>query len=179
MEVEEGRAAVYELDLAVGESRIFASGLRNPVGLAWEPQTGVLWTVGQRARWLGDETPPDYLTRSAMEVSMAGLIAIGEDRGRSGAAGSGPGRQGDHAGLCAGRPHRIARSMLAAGRHASGLSGRHGPSGSTAPGNRSTLSGYKVVFVPFANGRPSGPPRDILSGFLAPTSASPMDARSA
>src|SRR6202043_1879974 len=62
MAVEEGRAAIYELDLASGRSRIFASGLRNPVGLAWEPQTGVLWTVVNERDGLGDETPPDYLT---------------------------------------------------------------------------------------------------------------------
>jgi glucose/arabinose dehydrogenase len=62
MAVEEGRAAVYELDLANGKSRIFAGGLRNPVGLAWEPQTGVLWTVVNERDGLGDETPPDYLT---------------------------------------------------------------------------------------------------------------------
>ena len=62
MEVEEGRAAIYELDLASGNSRIFAGGLRNPVGLAWEPQTGVLWTVVNERDGLGDETPPDYLT---------------------------------------------------------------------------------------------------------------------
>src|SRR5882757_9016172 len=62
MAVEEGRAAIYELDLANGSSRIFASGLRNAVGLAWEPQTGVLWTVVNERDGLGDETPPDYLT---------------------------------------------------------------------------------------------------------------------
>src|SRR5215813_12132623 len=62
MEVEEGRAAIYELDLANGKSRIFASGLRNAVGMAWEPQTGVLWTVVNERDGLGDETPPDYLT---------------------------------------------------------------------------------------------------------------------
>ena len=62
MDVEEGRAAVYELDLASGKSRIFASGLRNAVGLAWEPNTGVLWTVVNERDGLGDETPPDYLT---------------------------------------------------------------------------------------------------------------------
>jgi glucose/arabinose dehydrogenase len=59
---EEGRAAIYELDLASGKNRIFASGLRNPVGLAWEPNTGVLWTVVNERDGLGDETPPDYLT---------------------------------------------------------------------------------------------------------------------
>src|SRR5216684_5474095 len=58
MAVEEGRAAIYELDLADG----FAGGLRNPVGLAWEPRTGVLWTVVNERDGLGDETPPDYLT---------------------------------------------------------------------------------------------------------------------
>ncbi len=62
MAVEAGRAAVYELDLASGTSRIFASGLRNPVGLAWEPSTKVLWTVVNERDGLGDETPPDYLT---------------------------------------------------------------------------------------------------------------------
>jgi hypothetical protein len=62
MAVEEGRAAIYELDLASGSSRIFASGLRNAVGLAWEPQTGALWTVVNERDGLGDETPPDYLT---------------------------------------------------------------------------------------------------------------------
>src|SRR5579862_2357944 len=60
MAVEEGRAAIHELDLASGESRIFASGLRNPVGLAFEPQTGALWTVVNERDGLGDETPPDY-----------------------------------------------------------------------------------------------------------------------
>src|ERR1700710_314291 len=62
MKVEEGRAAIYELDLASGNSRIFASGLRNAVGMAWEPTTSVLWTVVNERDGLGDETPPDYLT---------------------------------------------------------------------------------------------------------------------
>src|SRR5438477_4616526 len=62
MDVEQGRACIYELDLATGSSRIFASGLRNPVGLAWEPRTGVLWTVVNERDGLGDETPRDYLT---------------------------------------------------------------------------------------------------------------------
>jgi glucose/arabinose dehydrogenase len=62
MAAEEGRAAIYEIDLASGGSRIFASGLRNPVGLAWEPRTGALWTVVNERDGLGDETPPDYLT---------------------------------------------------------------------------------------------------------------------
>ncbi|HEY3847805.1 MAG TPA: PQQ-dependent sugar dehydrogenase, partial [Acetobacteraceae bacterium] len=62
VEAEEGRAAIHEFDLASGKDRIFASGLRNAVGLAWEPQTGALWTVVNERDGLGDETPPDYLT---------------------------------------------------------------------------------------------------------------------
>jgi glucose/arabinose dehydrogenase len=58
MEVEQGRAAIYELDLVRGTNRIFASGLRNAVGLAWEPRTGVLWTVVNERDGLGDETLP-------------------------------------------------------------------------------------------------------------------------
>lgn len=62
IDIEEGRAAIYELDLVVGSSRIFAGGLRNLVGLAWEPQTGELRTMVNERDGLGDETPPDYLT---------------------------------------------------------------------------------------------------------------------
>ena len=62
METEEGRAAIHVLDLETGESRIFASGLRNAVGMAFEPSTGVLWTVVNERDGLGDEVPPDYLT---------------------------------------------------------------------------------------------------------------------
>jgi glucose/arabinose dehydrogenase len=62
MAAEEGRAAIHEFDLASGQIRIFAGGLRNAVGMAWEPHTGVLWTVVNERDGLGDETPPDYLT---------------------------------------------------------------------------------------------------------------------
>ncbi|HEY5301602.1 MAG TPA: PQQ-dependent sugar dehydrogenase, partial [Acetobacteraceae bacterium] len=62
MDAEEGRALIHELDLASGAGRTFASGLRNPVGMAWQPQTGMLWTVVNERDGLGDETPPDYLT---------------------------------------------------------------------------------------------------------------------
>jgi glucose/arabinose dehydrogenase len=168
MAVEEGRAAVYELDLASGEARIFASGLRNPVGLAWEPQTGVLWTVVNERDGLGDETPPDYLT-SVRDGGFYGWPycywgQIVDDRVPQDAA-------------------LVAKAITpdyALGGHTASLGLCWMPSG-TLPGfpdgmaigqhgswNRSTLSGYKVVFVPFENGRPSGPARDILSGFLAP-----------
>ncbi len=168
MEVEEGRAAIYELDLASGKSRIFASGLRNAVGMAWEPNTGVLWTVVNERDGLGDETPPDYLT-SVRDGGFYGWPycywgQIVDDRVPQDAA-------------------MVARAITpdyALGGHTASLGLCWVPAG-TLPGfpdgmaigqhgswNRSTLSGYKVVFVPFVNGRPSGPARDILSGFLAP-----------
>ena len=168
MEVEEGRAAIYELDLASGKSRIFAAGLRNAVGMAWEPQTGVLWTVVNERDGLGDETPPDYLT-SVRDGGFYGWPycywgQTVDDRVPQ-------------------DPALVARAITpdyALGGHTASLGLCWMPAG-TLPGfpdgmaigqhgswNRSTLSGYKVVFVPFENGRPSGPARDILSGFLAP-----------
>jgi glucose/arabinose dehydrogenase len=168
MAVEEGRAAVYELDLASGASRIFAGGLRNPVGLAWEPTTSVLWTVVNERDGLGDETPPDYLT-SVRDGGFYGWPycywgQTVDDRVPQ-------------------DPALVAKAITpdyALGGHTASLGLCWMPAG-TLPGfpdgmvigqhgswNRSTLSGYKVVFVPFENGRPSGPPRDILSGFLAP-----------
>ena len=168
MEVEEGRAAVYELDLAAGTNRIFAGGLRNPVGLAWEPQTNVLWTVVNERDGLGDETPPDYLT-SVRDGGFYGWPycywgktvddRVPQDPALVATAITPDYALGGHTaslGLCwmpAGALPGFPEGM-AIGQHGSW--------------NRSTLSGYKVVFVPFANGRPAGPARDILSGFLAP-----------
>src|SRR6202171_5429555 len=168
MAEEEGRAAIYELDLADGTSRIFADGLRNAVGMAWEPTTGVLWTVVNERDGLGDETPPDYLT-SVRDGGFYGWPFCSW-----GATGGGPGGAGPAAGAKAitpdyalgGHTASLGLCWLAAGTlpgFPDGMAiGQHGS------WNRSTLSGYKVVFVPFANGRPAGPPRDILSGFLAP-----------
>ncbi len=168
MDVEEGRAAIHELDLASGQSRIFASGLRNAVGLAWEPETRALWTVVNERDGLGDETPPDYLT-SVREGGFYGWPycywgQTVDDRVPQ-------------------DPAAVAQAMTpdyALGGHTASLGLCWVPAG-TLPGfpdgmaigqhgswNRSKLSGYKLVFVPFANGRPAGPSRDILSGFLAP-----------
>jgi glucose/arabinose dehydrogenase len=168
LEAEEGRAAIYELDLASGASRIFAAGLRNPVGLAWEPTTGALWTVVNERDGLGDETPPDYLT----SVKDGGFYGwpycywgqtvddrVPQDQAAVARAITPDYALGGHTaslGLCwlpAGILPGFADGMVI---------GQHGS------WNRSKLSGYRVVFVPFANGRPSGPPRDILTGFLAP-----------
>jgi glucose/arabinose dehydrogenase len=168
MAAEEGRAAIYELDLAGGTSRIFASGLRNPVGLAWEPRTGTLWTAVNERDGLGDETPPDYLT-SVRDGGFYGWPycywgqtvddRVPQDRAAVAKAITPDYALGGHTaslGLCwlpAGTLPGFPEGM-AIGQHGSW--------------NRSRLSGYKVIFVPFANGRPAGPPRDILAGFLAP-----------
>ncbi len=168
MEAEEGRAAIYEFDIASATDRIFASGLRNAVGMAWEPNTGVLWTVVNERDGLGDETPPDYLT-SVREGAFYGWPycywgQTVDDRVPQ-------------------DPAMVAKALTpdyALGGHTASLGLCWLPAG-TLPGfpdgmaigqhgswNRSKLSGYKLIFVPFVNGHPSGAPRDILSGFLAP-----------
>ena len=168
MAAEEGRAAIHELDLESGERRIFASGLRNPVGMAWEPTTGALWTVVNERDGLGDETPPDYLT-SVRDGGFYGWPycywgQIVDDRVPQ-------------------DPAMVATAIApdyALGGHTASLGLCWLPEG-TLPGfpdgmvigqhgswNRSTLSGYKVAFVPFVNGSPAGLPRDILTGFLSP-----------
>ncbi len=167
MQAEEDRAAIHEIDLESGVRRLFASGLRNPVGMAFEPTTGRLWTVVNERDGLGDETPPDYLT----SVEDGGFYGwpycywnrIVDDRVPQ-------------------DPAKVAAALTpdyALGGHTASLGLCFMPEG-TLPGfpegmaigqhgswNRSTLSGYKVVFVPFEGGRPAGPPRDILAGFLS------------
>ena len=166
-EQEEGRAAVWELDPATGKARIFASGLRNPVGLAWEPNTGVLWTVVNERDGLGDETPPDYLT-SVREGGFYGWPycywgRTVDDRVQQDPAMVAKALQPDYA--LGGHTASLGLCWLPAGTLPSFpdgmVIGQHGS------WNRSRLSGYRVIFVPFANGRPSGPPRDILTGFLS------------
>ncbi|RUT30395.1 sorbosone dehydrogenase family protein [Arsenicitalea aurantiaca] len=169
MEAEEGRACIFELDLASGQNRIFASGLRNPVGMAWEPQSGLLYTVVNERDGIGDETPPDYLTSV-------------QDGGFYGWPYSYWGQTVDDR-VVPQRPDLVASALApdyALGGHTASLGLCWVPDG-TLPGfpagmaigqhgswNRSTLSGYKVTFVPFSDGRPDGQPRDILTGFLAP-----------
>ena len=167
MDAEQGRAAVVELDVASGNSRIFASGLRNPVGLAWEPVTGELWTVVNERDGLGDETPPDYLT-SVRDGGFYGWPycywgQTVDDRVPQDAALVAEAITPDYA--LGGHTASLGLCWLPAGTlpgFPDGMViGQHGS------WNRSTLSGYKVIFIPFVDGRPSGPPRDILSGFLA------------
>ncbi|MFG6079413.1 sorbosone dehydrogenase family protein [Paracoccus litorisediminis] len=168
LEAEEGRAAIWELDIETGKARVFAGGLRNPVGLAWEPVTNALWTVVNERDGLGDETPPDYLT-SVKDGGFYGwpYCYWGQTVDD---------RVPRNAGLVA----SAVQPDYALGGHTASLGLCWMPEG-TLPGfgagmvigqhgswNRSILSGYRLIFVPFANGKPSGPPRDILSGFLSP-----------
>ncbi len=166
-EAEEGRACIWELDLETGASRIFAGGLRNAVGMALEPETDVLWTVVNERDGLGDETPPDYLT-SVKDGAFYGWPycywgqivddRVPQDKAKVASATRPDYALGGHTaslGLC-----WMPEGTLP-GFGAGMVIGQHGS------WNRSILSGYRVIFVPFANGKPSGPARDILTGFLS------------
>jgi glucose/arabinose dehydrogenase len=165
---ESDRAQILEIDVATGKSRVFASGLRNPVGLAWEPSTGTLWTVVNERDELGSDLVPDYLTSvkdsgfygwpfsywgqhvdSRVEPQNSDFVskAIVPDYAL-----------GNHVaplGLTFARGDRMPEPY----RHGAFV-GEHGS------WNRKPFSGYKVVFVPFTNGRPTGKPVDVLIGFL-------------
>ena len=168
IDAERERAAVWEIDVATGNHRIYASGLRNPVGMAWVPETGALWVAVNERDELGSDLVPDYMT------------AI-----RDGAFYGWPySYYGQHvdARVKPRRPDLVATAVApdyALGAHTASLGlcyargtalpapftngmfvGQHGS------WNRKPRSGYEVVFVPFAAGVPSGPPIDVLYGFL-------------
>ena len=159
MEAEEGRAAIWEIDLASGEKRLFASGMRNPNGMGWEPSSGALWTVANERDELGSDLVPDYLTSV-------------QDGGFYGWPYSYYGAHVDERPQPP-RPDLVAKAIkpdYALGNHVAALGlafagggafvGQHGS------WNRRPLSGYNVVFIPFANGRPSGQPVEVLGGFI-------------
>jgi glucose/arabinose dehydrogenase len=166
---ETGRAAIQEIDLSSGRQRIYASGLRNPVGIAFEPGTQRMWTVVNERDELGSDVPPDYLTSVV-------------DGGFYGWPYSYWGRTVDMR-VKPQRPDLVASALTpdyALGPHVAPLGlafaqrARLGPQMETGAfialhgsWNRSPRSGYKVIFVPFAGGRPSGPPLDIATGFLS------------
>jgi glucose/arabinose dehydrogenase len=169
MAAEEGRAAVWEIDATTGEHRVFASGIRNPNGMAWEPNTGALWTVANERDELGSDLVPDYLTSV-------------RDGGFYGWPYSYYGRHVDER-VQPPRPDLVAKAIApdyALGPHTASL-GLVAASGTSLPArfasgmfvgqhgswNRKPLSGYKVIFVPFSAGRPSGEPIDVLTGFLS------------
>ncbi|HMF50218.1 MAG TPA: sorbosone dehydrogenase family protein [Candidatus Saccharimonadales bacterium] len=168
-EKDQRRAGIVEINLDGSGARIFANGLRNPVGMDWEPQTKTLWTVVNERDLLGDDLVPDYLT-SVKDGGFYGwpysYFGQTED----------PRKKGQ-------RPDLVAKAIkpdYALGSHTAALGlafykggvlpqrfqggafiGMHGS------WNRSKMVGYKVAFVPFKNGKPSGPLEDILTGFVA------------
>jgi glucose/arabinose dehydrogenase len=168
IENEERRAAILEIDPATGASRVFASGLRNPNGMDWQPQSGALWTVVNERDELGNDLVPDYITSV-------------QDGGFYGWPYSYYGRHVDERAQPP-RPDLVEKAIVpdyALGSHTASLGlvfydsdllpqryrggafvGQHGS------WNRQPLAGYRVIFIPFANGRPTGKPEEILTGFV-------------
>ena len=160
IEAEAGRAAIWEVNLQTGKKRQFASGLRNPNGMGWAPGTGALWTVVNERDEIGSDLVPDYLT-SVKDGAFYGWPY--SYYGQNVDARVKPPRPdyalGSHVaplGLAFSEGNALTPA-LASGAFV----GLHGS------WNRKPLSGYKVVFVPFANGQPSGLPVDVLTGFLS------------
>ena len=168
MAAESNRAAILEIDIKSGATKVFASGLRNPNGMAWQPQSGMLWTVVNERDELGNDLVPDYLT-SVHEGGFYGWPysyygAHIDDR------------------VQPQKPDLVKTAVApdyALGSHTASLGlvfndgtalpakfaggafiGQHGS------WNRKPYSGYKVIFVPFKDGKPSGMPLDVLTGFV-------------
>jgi glucose/arabinose dehydrogenase len=168
MENELNRAAILEVDPATGRSRLFASGLRNPNGMDWEPQTGALWTAVNERDELGSDLVPDFMT-AVQDGAFYGWPYS---------------YYGQHvdARVTPPRPDLVARAVApdyALGTHTAslGLAFYHGnllPQhyaggvfiGQHGSWNRKPRSGYKVIFVSFVDGRPVGTPEDVLTGFV-------------
>lgn len=168
MEAEEGRAAIWEMNPDGTQVRIFASGLRNPVGMSWEPTTNALWTVVNERDMLGDNLVPDYMTHVEAGAFYGWPYYY----------------WGDHRDERVEIPANVRLQAptapdFALGAHTASL-GLHFYTGTVLPEqyrggafigqhgswNRSELVGYRVAYVPFANGRPSGEVQDFLTGFL-------------
>jgi glucose/arabinose dehydrogenase len=159
MDEEVGRAEIWEVDAKSGKHRTFASGLRNPNGLGWEPKSGVLWTVVNERDELGSDLVPDYLT-SVKENAFYGwpYSYFGQNVDKR---------------VKPPRPDLVAKAVkpdYALGNHVAPLGlafteegayvGQHGS------WNRRPPSGYNVVFIPFRDGKPDGKPVEVLGGFL-------------
>jgi glucose/arabinose dehydrogenase len=169
MHEEEGRAAIWEIDPATGLHRVFASGLRNPVGLAWDPESGTLWVSVNERDELGNDLVPDYMT-SVREGGFYGWPYS---------------YFGQHvdARVTPPRPDLVASALVpdyALGAHTGslGLASANGSAlqppfdhgmfvGQHGSWNRNPRSGYRVIFVPFRDGRPAGAPIDVLTDFLS------------
>ncbi len=168
IEAETNRAAVLEVDRATGKWRVFASGLRNPNGPSWQPQSGALWVAVNERDELGNDLVPDYMTSV-------------KDGGFYGWPYSYFGQHVDDR-VSPQRPDLVAKAIApdyALGAHTASLgltfnTGNLFPSAMTGGAfvgqhgswNRTPRAGYKVIFVSFANGKPSGAPQDVLTGFL-------------
>lgn len=179
IEHEEGRACILEINPDGTGRRIYASGLRNPVGLGWATGTNILWTAVNERDELGDELVPDYVT-SVKENGFYGwpyaYFGHHED----------PRRKGE-------RPDLVAKSLVPdvpLGSHTASLglvfnennyfdAAHYGGMFIAQHGswNRKDLTGYKVVYVPFKGGKPSGPMQDFLTGFIADAKTSKVHGR--
>ena len=170
LENEVRRACILEINPDGSGERIFASGLRNPVGMDWAPGTNTLWTAVNERDLLGDELVPDYITSVKENAFYGWPFAYF-------------GKHEDPSWKDRQQPHMVEKSIepdVPVGSHTASLGlafythkafpakyhngvfvGQHGS------WNRSVLSGYKVIFVPFTNGKPSGPPEDFLTGFVS------------
>lgn len=168
LDEEVDRAAILEIDPATGARRVYASGLRNPVGMDWNPQTGQLWVAVNERDEIGDDLVPDYMT-SVTPGAFYGWpwSYYGQTVDTRPPA----------------NPAMVARAIrpdYALGAHTASLGLTFGQGANLLPPalrsgvfvgqhgswNRSVRSGYKVIFVPFVDGRPAGPPQDVLTGFL-------------
>lgn len=168
LDKEEGRAAIWEVDRATGNHRIFASGLRNPNGMGWEPSSGALWTSVNERDEIGSDLVPDYIT-SVKDGAFYGWPFS---------------YYGQHVDVRVEpqNPDLVAKAIApdyAVGPHTASL-GFTFAEGSKLPTpftngafvgqhgswNRKPHSGYKVIFVPFTAGKPTGQPVDVLTGFL-------------
>ncbi|WP_130902181.1 sorbosone dehydrogenase family protein [Pseudomonas sp. Sample_23] len=168
LDQEEGRAAIWEVDRATGNHRIFASGIRNPNGLAWEPTSGALWTAVNERDEIGSDLVPDYIT----SVKDGGFYGWPYSY------------YGQHVDVRVKpqNPDLVAKAIApdyAVGPHTASLGltfadGNRLPAqfkegafiGQHGSWNRKPHSGYKVIFVPFTGGKPTGQPVDVLTGFL-------------
>ena len=168
IDAERERAAVWEIDRVTGTHRVYASGLRNPVGMAWEPETGTLWVSVNERDELGSDLVPDFMTAL-------------RDGGFYGFPYSYYGQHVDQR-VKPQRPDLVASAIVpdyALGPHTASL-GLASSRGATLPApfrggmfvgqhgswNRKPFAGYRVIFVPFVNGRPSGTPIEVLTDFL-------------
>jgi glucose/arabinose dehydrogenase len=168
MQAEENRAAIWEVDRASGRWRIFASGLRNPNGLSFEPQTGALWTVVNERDELGPNLVPDYLT----SVKNGGFYGWPYSYFGSHLDPRVQPQRPDLAAKAIVPDYALSSHVAPLGlafNTASGLpdSYRGGAFiGEHGSWNRREFNGYKVVFVPFTDGHPSGKAQDVVTGFL-------------